>query len=85
MIINNEMKYYNILHTGLKEGLLGKDFLWNASTSNLDNACRNCAEGLITESEFEMYKNQFLEQAAEPFVFEKKAGTFFRNIQDSSS
>jgi hypothetical protein len=85
MIINNEMKYSNILHTGLKEGLLGKDFLWNASTANLDNACRNCTEGLITELEFEMYKDQFLEQAAEPFVFEKKAGTFFRNIQESSS
>jgi hypothetical protein len=85
MIINNEMKYANILHTGLKEGLLGKDFLWNASTSKSDYTCKSCTKGLISESEFEMYKSQFLEQAAEPFVFEKKAGTFFRNIQGSTS
>jgi hypothetical protein len=85
LIINNEMKYSNILNIGLKDGLLGKDFLWNTSTAESDYNCRNCTEGVITESEYEMYKNQFLEQAAEPFVFEKKAGTFFRNIQGSSS
>lgn len=84
MIIGSDMKYSNILHTGLKEGLLGKDFLWNTWTEISDFTCKNCTEGLISESEYEMYKNQFLEQAAEPFVFEKKAGTFFRNIQGTS-
>lgn len=85
MTTSNEMKYHNILDIGLKDGLLGKDFVWIASTANSDYSCRNCTEGVITETEFEMYKDQFLEQAAEPFVFEKKAGTLFRNIQCSSS
>ena len=35
---------------------------------------------LVSEKEFDQLKHQFLEQKNEPFVFEWKAGTLFRNI-----
>ena len=35
---------------------------------------------LVSEKEFDQLKQQFLEQRNEPFVFEWKAGTVFRNI-----
>lgn len=35
---------------------------------------------IVTENEFEILKAQFIEEQSEPLVFERKVGTFFRNV-----
>lgn len=58
----------------------------NKDESQEDAAhCIVDSSSYIDEKEFESLKLQFLKDSAEPFLFEKKAGTIFRHIKEVSS
>ena len=95
---NNQLIYRNILDSGLKSGLLARDFSPDTIPVNRNSVCVNvdvCQNsvkdstadanpGVISLSEFEYFSTNFHDEAAEPFLFDKKAGILFRNIDGSS-
>lgn len=94
---NNQLLYHNILDSGLKTGLLARDFspvmipiTDNSVCVNVD-VCQNMLKnttsdtpGKMSQSEFEYFSTNFNIEAAEPFIFEKKPGILFRSIDGSS-
>ena len=93
---NNQLLYRNILDSGLKTGLLARDFapvmipINNSVCVNVD-VCQNLLgnstsdiPGKMSLSEFEYFSANFNIEAAEPFIFEKKPGILFRDIDGSS-
>jgi hypothetical protein len=97
LVDDNQLLYRNILESGLKSGLLARDFSPDMIPMNENPVCVNvdvCQNsfkndtagnpGIISLSEFEYLSTNFNIEAAEPFVFEKKAGILFRNIDGTS-
>ena len=94
---NNQLLYRNILDSGLKTGLLARDFspdmipINDNSVCVNDDVCQNLLKnstsntpGKMSQSEFEYFSTNFNIEAAEPFIFEKKSGILFRDIDGSS-